>query len=373
MASVTHQPPANDELEVSLFGPGYGEAVALHIGCGLWILVDSCISPTSQEPATIQYLKSIGVDPSTSVKLIVVTHWHDDHIRGLASTVNQCNQADLVISDALTKKEFVTLITSYSSHTIPDGTGIDELTRVYQYLYPRREVGARFPNLVFATPNRLLLREELKIGSPGLEAKIFSLSPSDAASLQAKLSFIQLLPRGGNPRSPIASPPQNLTSVALWVDIAGTLILLGADIENTEDPTMGWSAIITNSIVTNSPAQVFKVPHHGSITGHNEQVWNSLLVTNPYALISPFVRGGKLIPTPDDIQRIRALTRNAYVTSLPSFKKWRPRGNVDDLMDQATQSVQEVKLGWGQLRLRKSFLDSSLSCIVDLIGDAMRL
>lgn len=40
-------PPAADEIEFSLFGPGYGEAVAVHLGDGTWLLIDSCIDPDS--------------------------------------------------------------------------------------------------------------------------------------------------------------------------------------------------------------------------------------------------------------------------------------------------------------------------------------
>ena len=40
MAISWLEAPAAGELEVSLFGPGFGEALALHIGAGKWILVD---------------------------------------------------------------------------------------------------------------------------------------------------------------------------------------------------------------------------------------------------------------------------------------------------------------------------------------------
>lgn len=49
-------PPAHDELEVSVFGPGYGEAIVIHLGENEWILIDSCIEPESKEPAAIHYL-----------------------------------------------------------------------------------------------------------------------------------------------------------------------------------------------------------------------------------------------------------------------------------------------------------------------------
>lgn len=70
-------------MEVSLFGPGYGECVVLHLGHGEWVIIDSCISAAASDPAPIHYLASIGVDPDLEVGLVVATHWHDDHIRGM--------------------------------------------------------------------------------------------------------------------------------------------------------------------------------------------------------------------------------------------------------------------------------------------------
>lgn len=38
-------PPVADELEVSVFGPGVGESVVVHLGHGDWMVVDSCLNP----------------------------------------------------------------------------------------------------------------------------------------------------------------------------------------------------------------------------------------------------------------------------------------------------------------------------------------
>jgi glyoxylase-like metal-dependent hydrolase (beta-lactamase superfamily II) len=86
-------PPQDDELEISIFGLGYGESILIHLGRQEWMIVDSCIDHASKQPSSLKYLHSIGVDPSESVKLIVATHWHDDHIRGLATIVDTCKVA----------------------------------------------------------------------------------------------------------------------------------------------------------------------------------------------------------------------------------------------------------------------------------------
>ena len=77
--------PSEDEVEVALLGPGYGESIVAHFGQGEWLIVDSCIND-AREPQALEYLRAIGVEPDEAVSLIVATHWHDDHRCILAET-----------------------------------------------------------------------------------------------------------------------------------------------------------------------------------------------------------------------------------------------------------------------------------------------
>ena len=61
-------PPDPDMFEVSLFGTGVGESIAVHIGQGNWLLVDSCRQRRDDFPAHLSYLQEIGVDLSKAVK-----------------------------------------------------------------------------------------------------------------------------------------------------------------------------------------------------------------------------------------------------------------------------------------------------------------
>jgi glyoxylase-like metal-dependent hydrolase (beta-lactamase superfamily II) len=75
--------PKHDEIEVTIFGPGFGECVVIHYGENHWIIVDSCVDSRGVSAAAISYLVSIGVSPADAVDLILVTHYHSDHIGGL--------------------------------------------------------------------------------------------------------------------------------------------------------------------------------------------------------------------------------------------------------------------------------------------------
>jgi len=138
-------PPRPDELEVSLFGPGIGECVVVHVGGGEWITVDSCEDPATHAPAALAYLRSLGVDPGTQVKRVIVTHWHDDHMRGAAGVLAAATSAKFFCSAALSTKEFLSFIASSSAlNTKSDGSsGVAEFSAIMDILQARRAGGAR--------------------------------------------------------------------------------------------------------------------------------------------------------------------------------------------------------------------------------------
>lgn len=115
-------PPAVDEIEVTLFGPGFGEAIAVHWGEGAWLLVDSCINPDTKNPASEEYLDSIGVG-ANQVQAIVASHWHDDHVRGISKLVSKYTDADFVVSAVFNDKEAVAFLSAYGDGSSSGITG----------------------------------------------------------------------------------------------------------------------------------------------------------------------------------------------------------------------------------------------------------
>ena len=84
----------------------------------------------TKEPAALHYFEKIGVDPHTAVKLIVASHWHDDHIRGLSQVVAACPNAKFVCSAAFTNKEFLSVGFLYTNRPmIQSKPGPEELLK----------------------------------------------------------------------------------------------------------------------------------------------------------------------------------------------------------------------------------------------------
>ncbi len=362
--------PAPDEIELSVFGPGYGEAIAVHVGGGKWVLVDSCLEPESGLPATLQYLLRLGVDVERDVPLIVATHWHDDHIRGLYGLVNTCTQARLCISSTLRSSEFSKLVALYASDS---ASGLNEFAHIFEHILFRR--GSSAGGLIkLALADKLLYTTAVQRDLAPLVTEIFAVSPSDSALLHAELALAQQSLMAGGARHRLIDPSPNHASVALWIRTGNVRILLGADLENTSQAGTGWSAVLFDSNVADGQADVFKVPHHGSANGHHDQVWTQLLTPLPFAIVTPFRNGRHLLPAATDIARIRALTPNLYLTASPRAgrPRWR-RGVVREFVGQVTSSIESVTTGWGQVRLRCRPAGVSHEWQVTLFGDAHRV
>lgn len=84
--------PQGEEIEVSLFGPGFGECILVHVGAGRWLIVDSCVDRAKHRPVALAYFDEIGVSPS-SVEIVLATHWHDDHVAAIDEVVSACTTA----------------------------------------------------------------------------------------------------------------------------------------------------------------------------------------------------------------------------------------------------------------------------------------
>ncbi len=338
-----------------MFGPGYGESVVLHTGQGRWVIVDSCID-NSGYPRALGYLESIGVNPSRAVDLIVATHWHDDHIRGMSRLVEVCERAAFSCAAALLTKEFLTVVGVWSgSRVTSDGSGLREIRDVFTTL------GSRAKKPTFALANRL-------IHSQG-ECQIWSLSPGDADFSNFLRSVGALSPDAGQTKTRIPSVSPNEVGIVVWINVRDANLLLGSDSEKG-----AWLEILQNRQPIGQ-ASVFKVPHHGSADAHEERVWKEMLVTEPFAVLTPWWRGGRALPTRQDVRRILAQTSNAFATSnarLTVQSAKRRDGMVDRTIRESNVTIRRQPILAGAVRLRH-VLGSRSKWKVEMFGPACHL
>lgn len=350
-------PPADDEIEVTLFGPGYGEAIAVHLGEKAWLLVDSCIDPNSNAPASATYLAQIGIDADL-VRAIIASHWHDDHVRGISRLAESYPNAEFMISAVFDNDDARAFIAAYS------GAASAGLSRGGKELFS----AMKLRDNVFPLFHRSNVLEAVLNGR---SVRVTALSPVPAAFSQFLAHLAQYIPPKGK-ASPINFAPElhpNLSAVALHIDMGDDAVLLGADLEDHK--TCGWSTVVADKWSgARIPATAYKVAHHGSYTGDCSQVWKTLLKSEPIAFLTPWTCGGHRLPTDVDQNRIKGLTPHAYISSAASRRPDMDSRQLKRLED-ICKKVARVNTGFGAVRLRKQI--SAKSWSVELFGAAAAL
>ena len=346
-------PPRPNEFELTLFGPGYGESIVLHVGDGNWVIVDSCID-SDEAPAALGYLESIGIDPAKDVALVVATHWHDDHIRGMSHLVEACGNASFCCAAVLCREEFLRVAnTRESRHLSRAGSGLREIGTVFSHL---RQRGSR-PTHAFA--NRLIYQRG--------PCKIWALSPGDRVFERFLRALGEVTEGDDKDRTADISP--NQVAVALWVDVQGASVLLGSDLE-----IGGWKEIVENGERPPAMASAFKIPHHGSRNADLQEVWREML-DNPTAVLTPWRRGAGALPSETDVHRILAHTRHAYATARSRSLRASPRHRVQEVRRTIRESgvtLRKLANSTGSIRLRKP-IDAREAWQVELFGAACHL
>ncbi|MDD4972675.1 MAG: MBL fold metallo-hydrolase [Paludibacter sp.] len=345
-------PPSLDEIELTVFGPGHGEAIAVHLGEGNWLLVDSCIDPSNNISATANYLDQLGVDHG-KVKAIVASHWHDDHVRGISDLTKKYSQAEFFLSGAFNNREAAAFVAAYSG---VDAPGLSRGTAELYNVVEQRE------NIFHAIHRTNIL--ELQANQQNV--RVTAWSPTPSASAQSIANFAQYLPKVAdqNPITHAPEPKANLEAVVIHINFGGKdAILLGSDLENKK---IGWEELVGSEwCKKQGKASAYKVAHHGSHTGDHTQIWSLFLQEQKIACMTPFNRSG--LPTLLDKARIKASSPQSYISSGASRKADMSRDQIKRLGD-ICSNIELVDSGFGAVRFRKKIGEDKWK--VELFGNA---
>ena len=362
---MTETPPESNHLEISVFGPGTGECILVHVGDGDWIVVDCCKDRKTQRPVALDYLASMQVDVASRVKLVVATHWHDDHIRGLSDVLLAAESARFVNSAAYDFKDLLRVV-SLSNRITPQASATQEYDRIVEQLELRHQ--AKKPSRVSASSNKKLLA--LTQGVRSVSAEVFALSPSDETYYLAKEELQAALDATRSGRRPTVQGPNQL-SIALWLKVGLLDVLLGADLEHVSEPSRGWFAITRSDERPAGRAGFFKVPHHGSQNADCEECWSELLSPRPISILTPYVRSR--LPTQADIERLRARSHSAYLTSDQNCPLPRRDNMVEKTLRGMALSRRALGGQMGHVRLRCDATSPDSRPVVHLSNGARQL
>ena len=355
--------------EVTLIGTGggYGESCVVHLGNNEWMVVDSCQNPATKECLPLTYLKNIGVNVASQVKVIICTHWHDDHILGMATLLQECVSYEFYFAACTDREKFITLV------EIDAGKGLDNpvsssTKEFYNCLSILAERGI--------TPQRAITDRTLyRSISNGMSSQVTALSPSDFTLKKFDLEISSLIDVIKQRNRKLINTSPNAKSVVVFVKINEHRIILGADLEVSNELQEGWNNIVINSKMIEHGVTLFKIPHHGSENGYFLPVWEKIIKNDAVAAITPWNKGRSL-PKLEMLKKYAEHTENIYLTAnvqtLGNKAKNR-EPSLSKLIKEKNPTLREVKFKNGIIRSRIDLTDPDATWITETFGEAIHV
>jgi beta-lactamase superfamily II metal-dependent hydrolase len=360
------KPHSNNYIEFTLIGTGagYGESIVLNIGNNAWIVVDSCIDPFNKKNLPLEYLKTSGVDLSC-VKLIVCTHWHDDHIKGISTLFDECKNSKFCLAVAKDQRKFLQLV-KLDYEKAKSFESISSTTELNKCLKIKEERNIPFTHVV---------QDKILYGTSenSLKSEVIALSPSDKIIEEYDYEISELLAKYGASNTKIYHTCPNDKSIVLLVKINDQRILLGSDLEVGSDEQKGWLGIIKNcSSLDDQKATIFKVPHHGSETSYHVRIWDKLIEENAISGLTPWNRGIKL-PRKDMLTKLLSHTNELYITSIKSSNKPKKREKrIAKAIGSFNKTLYEAKFSLGIIKC-SILLNEEKRWNIELLDNAKKI
>lgn len=361
-AKIDH--PVVDEFEITLIGTGggYGETVLIHLGQRQWVVIDSCKDPRSGTILGLEYLTSLGVNLATEVKLIICTHWDDDHIRGVSALLAACESAVFCISAVNDQDQFLRLV----SLDFEKLNKLGALTSTKEFMACLEVIEGRELPLRKAVQDKNLYSSVLN----GERVEVFSLSPSDESIRLYDFEIARLVREFGPPERKMIQSP-NEKSIVVMLKLGKHRAILGADLEVTGSNLTGWECILQNCTSIDKKSSYVKISHHGSENGYHVDIWNNLLESDPQSTLTPWNKN-KGLPQPDMVNKYKSHTPHLYITS--DTKSTGPKkrsSDIEKVLDRLGYKPREIRFYRGIIRSR--IRQSDTEWRTDLFDGARKL
>ena len=339
----------------------------IHIGSGKWAIIDSCLDDAF-EPASLTYLQNLGVSVKTDVISVSASHWHDDHVKGLAKTIDACQAATLSFGSALQSKEFVAFLYAHEMQPVQKlDRGGTELLQCLEILKnSSRTIKPLLEDTLIFDFDQGDLAHRLRV-----EMRALSPSGKQYANFIRRIRDFPINSKGKS-KGRISEPSRNHLSVAMLLTIGDQSVLFGADLEQVTDSQMGWNAVVASRHGRRPLSHVFKIPHHGSHNAHNKEVWEKMVDKNPLSVVTPWSRGGHNLPRTTDVTRLKTYTNKCYITStnLRSLKSLHDR-NTMKLIQTTGSNISTSIYSGGRVTMR--WIAGCMSPYVELMDGAKAL
>jgi len=359
--------PKSNITEITLIGTGggYGESIVIHLGNNEWVIVDSCQNPNTKESLPLLYLNKIGVNVEKDVKLVICTHWHDDHLLGLSQLLQVAKNANFCFTEATDRKKFLQLVgLDYAKLSRePSNSSTTEFSKCLEIINERHN------RIVLAIENKTLFGADI---SPNIRSEVIALSPSDQTILNFNAEISSLITEFGESRKKIIIRTPNEKSIAIFLKLGVHRAILGSDLEVSSDPNEGWTNVLDNSIVIDRKSSLFKISHHGSENGYHLRIWNELLEDNPVSKLTPWNKNNRL-PTAEMLQLYSNHTDKLYMTApIVSLKPKKRDKSIEKIITSLNCKIHEVKYAQGIIQCRND-LQANTEWVVETLEGALKV
>ena len=297
--------------------------------------------------------------------MVVASHWHDDHVRGLSQVFEATKRAKFACSAALRSDDFLAMLEASSQiKLIKASSGTKELKSIFDVLRKREQAG---PD-IWAQDHTLLYEDPVE------SVQVRALAPSSHTVTSAIARFAKMIPNAGQACKRFQLLKPNDTSVVLQLRVGNSTVLLGGDLEVGSNNNSGWRGVLGSGHHSNRKSGTFKAAHHGSANGDLAEIWSDLLCANPVVAIAPYGKGRKPLPSQDDINRIRQNSGSAYLTCFPPTKRPKKRRQkMERTIDEVLSNRSVARKRPGLIRIRFDANNETYNPKVDLFNGAVDL
>ena len=361
--------PKENELEVSIFGSGYGESIVIHIPHVGWGIIDSCVQKFDGQSIVppLEYLLKILDDPYPKLTFLILTHPHEDHCKGIDRIIKGYPGGIERVCryDGFGLREFRAKNANENTELRLIAPGLVYALRA---MNEAKDRGSQLKDLGEMT---LVFEERVKTEEDSfMDIRMMSLSPSSKSKekyLNELLKAINI--EEGTFLVEKDCTDHNLISVALVLTLGDLQVVFGSDVEVGTNNETGWEGIVSNINETSLWAHVVKVPHHGSENAHNDLAWDKFCSKGkPIALISSFLHGSVVLPKVNDINRIKALSQKVgitgYINLEERLQKYYPRDVVRSINNSVrSMKIKEMPTKPGLIRVRYNLDGTMTECL----------
>lgn len=305
-------PPKTDEVELTFFGPGFGESIVVHIpGIG-WGIIDSCeFGPVTERfVPPLKYLICQGVN---RLAFIVLTHPHADHFKGMEQIVDHyLGRIDRVCRYAGDgARELGAYLTDRNIKGSPGAKSLSYVLKAFKKAVDNHAESRRLGAMTQIIP-----RKQVSVNGATIEVDVRSLSPS----AEDEQFYVDIL-RAASPQltgriTEIPEREHNLIASAIWISAGDVVVILGSDVEKGRSRSSGWRGIVGSVDAPDLSVKALKVPHHGSPSAYYKQAWEQHCGGKKItSVVTPFIRGKQPRPSEGDIERIKNSSSHVGLTS----------------------------------------------------------